>query len=222
MEEDIIVVIPVKSLVTAKSRLSPRLAPARRRAFVEELFEHVLTVTGDVVTARNRIVVSADKRIRELSRSVGATVIAEREYEPQRGQNAALEQAREAVRLRNIAGLLVLSADLPLVTRDDLDAMLALGRTDRTVVLAPDRHTVGTNALFLRPAGILPFCFGPDSYNRHRDEAERRALRVCAYPGLGTAFDVDEPEDLDALEALGSSFANMRSRQPAATESQET
>ena len=55
------------------------------------------------------------------------------------------------------------------------------------VVLAPDRHDQGTNALLLRPPGILPFQFGQESFPRHVALAQARAAEVLVYRAPGTA-----------------------------------
>lgn len=86
-----------------------------------------------------------------------------------------------------------------MVTATDLDAIGQLGATDRTVVFAPDRPGVGTNALFLRPPELLPFRFGPNSRWAHLADAESWGLRVEIYHGVGTSFDLDVPEDLDRI-----------------------
>jgi 2-phospho-L-lactate guanylyltransferase len=69
------------------------------------------------------------------------------------------------------------------------------------VALAPDRHGTGTNALFVRPPGLLTYAFGPDSFQRHLAQAQAAgaATRVCRLEGL--ALDVDQPEDLAAYQA---------------------
>jgi 2-phospho-L-lactate guanylyltransferase len=96
--------------------------------------------------------------------------------------------------------LLVVSADLPRLGVGDLEGMLALGRSAGTVVIAPDRGGAGTNALLLRPAAAIPFCFGLGSRARHAAEANERGYRVAVYEAEGTALDVDVPADLCLLE----------------------
>ncbi len=115
------------------------------------------------------------------------------------GQNGALEHARAMARQWHPRAMLVLSGDLPLLSAQDLEEMGRLGAREGSIVLAPDRHGVGTNALLLHPPDLIPFRFGPGSFHLHRREAEARHLRVQVYRGRGTAVDLDLPEDLDLV-----------------------
>jgi 2-phospho-L-lactate guanylyltransferase len=71
----------------------------------------------------------------------------------------------------------------------------------RNVVIVPDRHGQGTNALLLTPPDVMEPAFGEGSFARHaaRARAAGAAVRVADLPSL--ALDVDTPEDLAALLA---------------------
>jgi 2-phospho-L-lactate guanylyltransferase len=91
---------------------------------------------------------------------------------------------------------LVLPADLPLVTSEDIEALIDLVDPPPAVILAPDRRRDGTNALLAFPPALIEYAFGPSSYDRHRAEALAAGVRlaICDRPGL--ALDLDLPEDL--------------------------
>ena len=96
--------------------------------------------------------------------------------------------------------MLLVPGDCPALDPDEVEALLA--RT-APVVIVPDRHGTGTNALVLTPPDALEPSFGPGSFNRHQNHAKGAGLtyRAEAVPSL--AHDVDTPEDLAALsEAL--------------------
>jgi 2-phospho-L-lactate guanylyltransferase len=85
---------------------------------------------------------------------------------------------------------------------DEVDAMLAAAALDRTaVVIVPDRHDTGTNALLLAPPDVVKPSFGPDSLARHVAAAQAAAVshRVERVPSL--IFDVDTSEDLAVVAA---------------------
>jgi 2-phospho-L-lactate guanylyltransferase len=67
------------------------------------------------------------------------------------------------------------------------------------IVLVPDRHGEGTNALLVRPSGLIEYDFGPNSFQRHQLQAEQLGARVeiRTIPSLG--LDLDLPEDLEHL-----------------------
>ena len=104
-------------------------------------------------------------------------------------------------------GVLVLPADLPLMTREDILALVERATEPPVVVIAPDRREEGTNALLICPAGLMEYDFGPGSYQRHCERARQAGARleVVTLPSLG--LDLDLPEDLDmVLEQEGLKF----------------
>jgi 2-phospho-L-lactate guanylyltransferase len=70
------------------------------------------------------------------------------------------------------------------------------------VVIAPDRHNTGTNALLMSPSGLIDYDFGPNSFQRHcqQVEASGARLEVVNLPNLG--LDLDYPEDLELVRKL--------------------
>ena len=115
-----------------------------------------------------------------------------------RGLNAELTAAHETL---DDSGLLVIHADLPLLSVDDVEALL--GAAVSGCALAPDRHGTGTNALALSRFGPFDFSFGDGSLDRHIKTAKGKAAIVRR---TGLAFDIDTPDDLDAALAKGFSF----------------
>jgi 2-phospho-L-lactate guanylyltransferase len=199
--EPTVAIVPVKGLDRAKSRLGERLSPTQRGTLVLRLLDHVLKTLAAAGVER-RVVVSPDPSVRDHSRQLGAFALDDGDAAGPEGpiaHNRALERARSRIAAERPAALFVISADLPLLRPDDVRAIAALGAVEGTVVIAPDRATRGTNALFLRPPDGIPFCFGPESFAAHAQAARGRGLRVEVYRGVGTAFDVDLPADLDAL-----------------------
>jgi 2-phospho-L-lactate guanylyltransferase len=92
--------------------------------------------------------------------------------------------------------VLIVPADLPLITEEDIRTMLERAKDPPVVVIAPDRRHNGTNALLVCPAGLIEYEYGPGSFQRHCLRAEQigARLEVCELPTL--ALDMDLPEDL--------------------------
>ena len=78
---------------------------------------------------------------------------------------------------------------------------MSLLARDSAVVIVPDRHGAGTNALLLSPPDAIEPSFGPGSFARHAARAREAGVstRVAALPSLG--LDVDTPDDLAALRS---------------------
>ena len=72
--------------------------------------------------------------------------------------------------------------------------LLGSGELGKEVVIAPDRHFKGTNALLV-DASVRKFAFGKNSLARHIAQGEARGVRTfpCVKPAL--AFDLDTAED---------------------------
>jgi 2-phospho-L-lactate guanylyltransferase len=96
-------------------------------------------------------------------------------------------------------GVLIVPADLPLITPEDVHAMLERIKDPPVVVVAPDRHKEGTNALLVCPVGLIEYDFGPGSFQRHCERANQAGARLEIVELPSLALDVDLPEDLDMV-----------------------
>ncbi|HEY1612652.1 MAG TPA: 2-phospho-L-lactate guanylyltransferase [Rhizomicrobium sp.] len=182
------VIVPVKPFGSAKSRLSPVLAPAARRALAQALFDHTMEALAGF---------SAPALVMVVSRSAAALhEAAARGFVPLKesrssGLNTALAQAAAHAGDLGASRILILPTDLPLLGRDDLDAMAACD-----CAIAPDQHLAGTNAL-VWPTRIAPrFHFGANSFARHLAFARAMELDPEVVRRQGLACDVDLPGDL--------------------------
>lgn len=190
-------IVPAKPFSEAKSRLGPIVSPEERRAVARRLLERTVGVLVEVGGLDRVAVVSRDREALQVARDLGAVALAEQGN----GLNPALTHAAEQAVDGGATRVLVLHSDLPMLTKGDVEALVAAGETS-DVVIAHDRHLVGTNAL-MTPPGAFPYAFGQGSYSAHLELARLAGFKpaVVARPGL--AFDVDYPGDLDELEVAG-------------------
>jgi 2-phospho-L-lactate guanylyltransferase len=194
-------VVPIKALDRAKSRLAQVLGPEDRRALVLDLLRHTLSVLRDNSELRGIIVVSSDPAVREEAIAQGVTFLPE---VGSRGLNDALSQAAVDVMRRGGRHMLVIPGDLPLLTTVSIEALVRAAAapassTGRGVVIVPDRAEAGTNALWVTPPDLIPFCFGPDSFRRHVAAAQAVGVAPVVFRSPALAFDLDLPGDLDTL-----------------------
>jgi 2-phospho-L-lactate guanylyltransferase len=187
-------IVPVKPLKRAKSRLSGVLSGEERALLSQDMLLHTLDVLKSVPRIERMLVVSRDTRALALARGHGARTVTERGA-PQ--LNQALIRATVIARGYGVSTVLVLPADLPLLTKDDIETLIAAAKDPPVVVISPDRHGTGTNALLMSPPGVIEYEFGPESYNRHLERAKSAGARVeiCELPSL--ELDLDVPEDLE-------------------------
>jgi 2-phospho-L-lactate/phosphoenolpyruvate guanylyltransferase len=191
------VVVPVKDLKGTKSRLAPILDPGARAGLTLYMMGRVVAAIREA-GIEDVCVVSPDRIVLNEAQRRGATPL----VQESRGLNPALEEGRRRALDLGAHTLLVLPADLPLLDAADVHAVLEAAE-DSPVVIAPDGARSGTNALLIRPPEVLPYSFGPDSFDAHLVAARTRGLdfRVCERPHL--AFDLDTAGDLARLKKSG-------------------
>ena len=201
MESSTWIVIPVRSLTDGKRRLAPVLAPDERAGLVRRMF--LRTLEAAIEAGPPVLVVSPDPAALALARDRGATGL----EEPHPVElNHALELAAREAAARGATALLVVSADLPDLGAEDLRAMLPpppaapSASVGAVVRIAPDEAGIGTNALYVRPPGLLSFEYGETSCRRHLDQARAHGARVERVERPGLRFDLDTPDDLERHE----------------------
>ncbi len=189
-------IVPAKSTTRAKSRLEPVLGDDERAAFARALLGHVLEVLAG--SGLDGILVATDgDDVADLARARGAAVLRDE------GAGALAEVADRAlaeVDARGAEVALVLMADLPRVTAEDVARLLAAA-DDHDVVAVRDQKGRHTNALVLAPPTAMRTSFGQsDSFGAHCAAARAAGLRLAVLDLERVAFDVDGPEDLAGLE----------------------
>ncbi len=173
----------------AKTRLASVLDPDSRSALAVAMLTDVLAAAREAPFAR-RIVATESAAVRGVAASMGAETLAV----ARSGTNGAAVAALAAAG-KGAGAALVLASDLPLLAAPDLEALLeAAGAAE--VVVAPDRHRRGTNALLLTPPAAIAPAFGQDSFRSHRERARDAGLRSRIVTTRGLATDVDDPDDL--------------------------
>jgi 2-phospho-L-lactate/phosphoenolpyruvate guanylyltransferase len=187
------IVLPVKSLSEAKSRLEPLLTPLERAVLTLAMLEDVIDVT-ERLTGWETWVISPDESVLEIAVRRKVTPITEETP----SLPAAMQQVEEEATGRGADTLAVLLPDTPFVTVAALtNALHTLG----PVVLGPASDGSGTNLLIRRPPGVLPARFGPDSYRRHLQEAAEADIPTSVVERPEIGFDLDLPDDI--LTVLG-------------------
>jgi len=189
-------IVPVKPFQQAKSRLAGVLSEPERVELSRTMLSQTLEVLREITEITTVVVVSTDRQVLELATVAGAVPLVEPDPP---NLNRALRLAGETARAAGASGLLVLPADLPGLSTADLRTMIGLAGRPPCLVIAPDRHSRGTNALLFTPSALIEFEFGPESFARHvaLGRAAGARVEVCKRPAL--ALDLDSPEDLELV-----------------------
>lgn len=194
-------IVPVKPLRRGKSRLSGALTDNERAELNQKLLEQTLTTLSSLKELDQVLVVSRDPQALTIARNHGAKTIQE-DGQPQ--LNTALTRATVLAQVQKIQGVLILPADLPLLTKEDVLTLIDRATKPPVVVIAPDRHKKGTNALLMVPPALMDYEFGEDSFQKHCELAKKAnaRLEIVELPSL--ALDVDVPEDLELVRKIES------------------
>jgi 2-phospho-L-lactate guanylyltransferase len=191
-------IVPVKPLRRGKSRLAKILSEDERTNLNQHLLAHTVDTLKAIPEIEHVLVISRDPAALSLARDHGARTVQENGASH---LNIALARATIVAKNYVTRGVLVVPADLPLLTPEDVRAMMDRATNPPVVIVAPDRHGEGTNALLVCPVGVIEYDFGPGSFHRHCERTIQAGARleICELPSL--ALDVDVPEDLDIIES---------------------
>jgi 2-phospho-L-lactate guanylyltransferase len=192
-------IVPVKPLRRGKSRLAGMLTEEQRALLNRRLLEHTLTTLNEIAEIEHTLVVSRDPAALALTREMGGRTVLE-DGAPQ--FNTALQRATVVARAHGAHAILVLPADIPLITPADIRAMLRKGQKPPVVVISPDRRRDGTNGLFVNPAGLIEYGYGPGSFQRHSERVTQAGARLVIFESKRIGLDLDLPEDLELLGGL--------------------
>lgn len=190
-------ILPIKSFGASKTRLSSLLGRGSRQALAQAMFLDVLAALRRVPGVHAVAVVTPDDDAESAARNEGVHLLVD--------PNEAGQSAAASIGIRHglelgFERVLLVPGDTPLIEPSEVAAMLERAEAQETaVVIVPDRHGAGTNALLLSPPDAMAPSFGVGSLERHREAAAAAALshRVEAVSSL--LLDVDTPDDLALL-----------------------
>lgn len=198
---DCVALIPVRDFRTGNSRLAPSLDGQPRDALGRWMLERVLEAVGAAARIDEIAVLSDSAEVLTLAGEYGAVGL----FQNARGLNDDLEAGRAWARRRGARSLFVVHGDLPFLKTREVNAFLAEaeppGGGGCRIRIARSKDN-GTNALLLQPIDAIPFLFGAQSFQRHRDAAVRNRCEVQACESFGFAHDIDSPGDLRLLLSL--------------------
>jgi 2-phospho-L-lactate guanylyltransferase len=196
-EGDVGLIVAVKRLAAAKTRLAPMFSAPTREKVVLAMLVDTLTAAARVRSVRHITVVTPDDVAGAAAAELGAAVLSDPtpagHPDPLNNAIAAAERAVS----ETVANIVVLQGDLPALQSQELaEAIAAARQHERSFVT--DRLGTGTAALCAFGTALDPR-FGPNSAGLHRRSG---AIELTgAWPGL--RCDIDTPDDLAVARRLG-------------------
>lgn len=190
-------IVPVKPLRRNKTHLSEILTEDERSELNHRLLVQTINILKSTPQIENILVISKDDRALTVARDHGARTV----LEPGDSRlNLSLARATVIAKTYSMQGVLILPADLPFLTKEDITVLLQKAHDPPVIVIVPDRYQQETNALLVCPAGLIDYEFGPGSFSRHCERAREinARLEICDLPSL--ALNINLPEDLEEIE----------------------
>jgi 2-phospho-L-lactate/phosphoenolpyruvate guanylyltransferase len=191
-----IAILPVKRFPAAKQRLRPGLEPPQREDLAQAMFSDVLAALSEVALD-GIVVVTASPSARTIAHRHGAHVVEDRET----GHNAAAALGVQAALAQAAERVLLVPGDCPALDPGEVGSLLDHPASPPSVLIVPDRHGTGTNALLITPPDALVPSFGPGSCQRHLELARASGLQAEVLEVPSLALDIDTPEDLELFTA---------------------
>jgi 2-phospho-L-lactate guanylyltransferase len=192
-----IAILPMKRFTEAKQRLAAGLGSGARRALAQAMFTDVLASLRRVEGLDAIAVVTADREVEATLAGEPVTLLPD---DSGSGQSAATVTGIRHALVAGFERVLLVPGDAPLAEPGAIDFLLERSQADGLeLVIVPDRHQTGTNALLIAPPGVFEPAFGPGSLERHTRAARSAGLKHRVDPVESLMLDVDTPEDLAAL-----------------------
>ena len=203
-DDDVGLIVAVKRLTAAKTRLAPIFSARTRESVVLAMLVDTLTAASRVSSVRRITVVTPDDVAAAAASELGAEVLTDPTPDGHLDPLNNAIAAAERVVSQSVSNIVVLQGDLPaLQTQELAEAIAAARRYERSFVA--DRLGTGTAALCAFGTALDPR-FGPDSSAQHRHSG---AIELTgAWPGL--RCDIDTPGDLAVARRLGMGPATTR------------
>lgn len=186
------VIVPVKSIHNGKSRLAGVLSSGDRENLNIAMLTNILKTLKEMDGIAGALIISHDKTIQILTETFGFDFLLEQQPY---SLNHAINKACEKCRDMGASAVLILPADLPLITKKSLQSILDKNIEPPVVVITPDRRKEGTNSLLINPASEFNFQFGENSFLTHQKNATLMNYRVEIVVDPGMELDLDTPED---------------------------
>lgn len=201
---DVGLIIAVKRLAAAKTRLAPVFSAQTRESVVLAMLVDTLTAATRVSSLRSITVITPDESAAAAASDLGADVLTDpTPADDPDPLNSAISAAERAIST-TLSNIVVLQGDLPALQTHELTEAITAAREYRRSFVA-DRLGTGTAVLCAFGTALDPQ-FGPDSSARHRHSG---AIELTG-PWPGLRCDVDTPADLAAARRLGVGPATAR------------
>lgn len=192
-------VIPMKSLHSAKSRLSNILTAQQRKNLAMYLLDATIKEIKKSCIISEIIIVSNDKAVKNYSCLNNIKYIKDSEE----GVNKAVILADNYCIDNGINANIVIPHDLPFISAKEIDEICTMSnKYHKCIIICPSKRFDGTNILFRKPPDVIKTYYDDNSYMNHLKEAYKFKIPIESLDIVKLRFDLDTKEDLLELFPL--------------------
>lgn len=187
-------IVPYRERPDRKSRLADQLSPPQRLQLARTMLGQVLAALSQAGSVHTVLLVGDAGPPPAMPRSHKVEHIGTLE-----SLNDSVRRACHVAVARGATEVIVVLADLPTLTPQLIEQMIARGRSlpgSARAALASCQHQDGTNLLWLAPAAPIEFAYGKGSRARHVETLRGLGYELAELPAIR---DIDSREDLAAL-----------------------
>ncbi len=194
------VLIPVKDIHSCKSRLAHALPAEARQSLITALLLDLLHRLQHCTAVTQVAIVTRCPEVAQLAAQQQVEVLCLVE---DRCLNSGIAAAIAVLTARPVQHAMILHADLPLATTDDLNSVInAHSNSDNTVTFVPDNAQKGTNAMLLTLPTAMQFFYGNQSYQVHNDFCRAQGITHQTVYNAHLGSDIDLWQDFAPLLSL--------------------
>ena len=192
-------VIPMKSLHSAKSRLSNILTAQQRKNLAMYLLDATIKELKKSNFISEIIIVSNDKALKQYSCINNLKFIKDSDE----GVNQAVILADKYCIDNGINANIVIPQDLPFISAKEIDEICTISnKYHKCIIICPSKRFDGTNILFRKPPDVIKTHYDNNSYMNHLKEAYKFKIPFESLDIVKLRFDLDTKEDLLELFPL--------------------
>ena len=192
-------VIPMKSLHSAKSRLSNILTAQQRKNLAMYLLNATIKELKKSNFISEIVIVSSDEAVKNYSSLNNLTFVKDSDQ----GVNKAVILADKYCIDNGINANIVIPQDLPFISAKEIDEICTISnKYHKCIIICPSKRFDGTNILFRKPPGVIKTHYDDNSYMNHLKEAFKFKIPIESLDIVKLRFDLDTKEDLLELFPL--------------------
>lgn len=189
-------ILPIKSLDSAKQRLSNILSPDERRVLMLNSARDVLAALSRSSRLSGILLVSKDATALALGREYGVRTLM---VDSDNGHSDAINQAVEFLRKQDVTAIVTIPGDAPLLTAQDVDIVCDSLTTRPSLTIVSNSDGTGTNCIGASPPDLIPYQFGCNSFERHVSSAHDAGVEPTILNLPRFELDIDTEYDVAEL-----------------------